>query len=249
MNATTSSTPDAGSVAATPTTTKVVSTEKDYWNSFYDSAAKNIIDSSPFAVFVADKLADRRDAMPIVEFGCGNARDTLYFGSLGFSVFASDLSKVAIESNRKKAQDRNVVASFDICDCTDDGSVGGLIQKTRNAGKKEQGGNEVNPNIAVYNRFFLHSIDAEQEKAFLSLLGKYLLPNDELYMEFRCDLDEALDKVYGKDHYRRYVKTSDLVVFLDSIGFDIKYNHTGQGLAKYKSEDPFVSRLIATKRG
>mmetsp|Transcript_5813 Transcript_5813/g.5654 ORF Transcript_5813/g.5654 Transcript_5813/m.5654 type:complete len:80 (-) Transcript_5813:503-742(-) len=66
-------------------------------------------------------------------------------------------------------------------------------------------------------------------------------------MEFRCELDEALPKVYGKGHYRRYVKTNDVINLMKSMGFELEYEMTGQGMAKYKSEDPFVSRVIVVK--
>ena len=78
-----------------------------------------------------------------------------------------------------------------------------------------------------------------------------MIKGDKLYMEYRCDKDEALPKVYGKDHYRRYVKTSEMVQFLESDGeeaFEMEYETTGQGMAKYKHEDPFVSRIIAVKK-
>ncbi|KAK1742726.1 hypothetical protein QTG54_006323 [Skeletonema marinoi] len=70
---------------------------------------------------------------------------------------------------------------------------------------------------------------------------------DTLYMEYRCSLDEALEKEHGKGHYRRYVETAKLVDLLETLGFSIKYEITGQGMAKYKAEDPFVSRIICER--
>ena len=168
-------------------------------------------------------------------------------------VLASDLSKEAIESNQEKMTSNggeNGGTKFSICDCTDVADVNYLIHQGRSNSTRNG-----NTNIAVYNRFFLHSIDQVQERKFLTSLKMAMVKGDKLYMEFRCDLDEALPKVYGKDHYRRYVKTSEMVQFLESsddardgMGFDIEYEQTGQGMAKYKSEDPFVSRIIAVKK-
>ena len=59
-------------------------------------------------------------------------------------------------------------------------------------------------NLTLYNRFFLHSIDADQEAAFLSAVNEHTVAGDVLYMEFRCTLDADNDKVYGKDHYSSY---------------------------------------------
>lgn len=99
----------------------------------------------------------------------------------------------------------------------------------------------------LYNRFFLHSIDEKQERHFLGSLQKNMISGDMLYMEFRSDLDETLPKTYGKDHYRRYVKTDNLLISLSNLGFEIKYQVTGQGMAIYRGEDPFVSRIVAMR--
>ena len=240
--------------AATSTTNvenpkdKDVTKEKGYWNTFYSKASIPAVPSQ-FCVLVSTELSR---STPIVEFGCGNARDSLYFISQGFTVLASDLSKEAIESNQEKiAADtvaENKGTKFSICDCTDETDVDELIKSARATTGDSDG------NIAVYNRFFLHSIDQVQERQFLTSLKKSMIKGDKLYMEYRCDKDEALPKVYGKDHYRRYVKTSEMVQFLESDGdsdafaFEMEYEKTGQGMAKYKHEDPFVSRIIAVKK-
>lgn len=235
--------------AATSTTNvenpkdKDVTKEKGYWNTFYSKASIPAVPSQ-FCVLVSTELSR---STPIVEFGCGNARDSLYFISQGFTVLASDLSKEAIESNQEKiaADIGEKGTKFSICDCTDETDVDELIKSARATTASGES------NIAVYNRFFLHSIDQVQERQFLTSLKKSMIKGDKLYMEYRCDKDEALPKVYGKDHYRRYVKTSEMVQFLESDGeeaFEMEYETTGQGMAKYKHEDPFVSRIIAVKK-
>eukprot|EP00588_Corethron_pennatum_P011343 CAMPEP_0194267540 /NCGR_PEP_ID=MMETSP0169-20130528/2021_1 /TAXON_ID=218684 /ORGANISM="Corethron pennatum, Strain L29A3" /LENGTH=260 /DNA_ID=CAMNT_0039008409 /DNA_START=190 /DNA_END=972 /DNA_ORIENTATION=- len=235
---------------------KDVTKEKGYWNTFYSKASIPAVPSQ-FCVLVSTELSR---STPIVEFGCGNARDSLYFISQGFTVLASDLSKEAIESNQEKINNaadtvaENKGTKFSICDCTDETDVDELIKSARATTGDSDGDGE--SNIAVYNRFFLHSIDQVQERQFLTFLKKSMIKGDKLYMEYRCDKDEALPKVYGKDHYRRYVKTSEMVQFLesdsdgeeDAFAFEMEYEKTGQGMAKYKHEDPFVSRIIAVKK-
>jgi len=223
-----------GSVAS-----KNVTKEKDYWNSFYSKWTIDV--PSQFCVLAATEI--QKDT-PIVEFGCGNSRDSIYLSKQGFRVHASDLSVEAITKNKEKVSndgpedDTRLQLFFSVCNCTDVADVDKLIRKAR-----VDGGN-----ITVYNRFFIHSIDESQEKLFFHALQDSLIPGDRLFMEFRCSMDEALPKFYGKDHYRRYVHTPDLVEFLDCLGFKVEYEHTGQGMAKYKNEDPFVSRIIAERR-
>lgn len=122
-----------------------------------------------------------------------------------------------------------------------DASCEEQVQNVVNAARKDGG------NVTIYNRFFLHSIDGNQEEKFFHALSQALVGGDKLYCEFRSKEDEALDKVHGKEHYRRYVDTPLLVENLTTKGFNVEYSITGQGMAKYKVEDPFVSRIIATK--
>ena len=94
----------------------------------------------------------------------------------------------------------------------------------------------------------MHTLDDEQERIFLKALADATIPGDTLYMEFRCSLDAELNKEHGTGHFRRYIKTDLLVDFLISLGFGVHYHVTGQGMAKYKAEDPFVSRIICDRK-
>ena len=219
--------------------TKVVTAENNYWNHFYASNWDMGIPSQ-FCCLMATE-ADK--AMPVVEFGCGNGRDSIYLAHQGFRVFAGDLSEEAVNHNTgKEARDHEVNpkrnrSDFTVCDVANSKDVQGLVRKAREAA----GGG----NLTFYNRFFLHTLDDEQERLFLEALAEVTQTGDKLYMEYRCSLDAELDHVY-KGHYRRYIDTDKLVEFLSkNLNFDVTYQITGQGMAKYKSEDPFVSRIIA----
>jgi tellurite methyltransferase len=101
-------------------------------------------------------------------------------------------------------------------------------------------------NVTLYNRFFLHTLDDEQERLFLTALAANTVAGDTLYMEYRSLQDAMQDKIF-EGHYRRYVDTDALMVLLKELGFEVQYEMTGQGMAKYKSEDPFVSRLVVVR--
>jgi len=221
-------------------TSKDVTSEKDYWNSFYSKWTIDV--PSQFCVLAATEI---NKETPIVEFGCGNGRDSIYLSKQGFRVCASDLSSEGIAKNKAKVaaysgptDESKLQLFFSICNVTDKKDVSDLIDSAR-----VDGGN-----VTVYHRFFLHSIDESQEKLFFQALKDALIPGDHIYMEFRCSLDKTLPKFYGKDHYRRYMHTPDFVEYLDNLGFKVEYEQTGQGMAKYKNEDPFVSRVIAMRR-
>lgn len=225
-------------------TKKVAKKESDYWNGFYDKFA--IAVPSQFCALVATEAQKSR---PFVEFGCGNGRDAMYMAQQGFTVLAGDLSDHAIDEMQKKHTDNERKPEFVVCDVSNSNHVQSLVDKARavalsNNNNDDDSGSQ----ITFYNRFFLHALDDQQEAAFLTALSKATIPGDRLYMEYRCSLDAPLDKEHGKGHFRRYIETDNLVVLLKQLGFFVEYQITGQGMAKFKKEDPFVSRIICERQ-
>jgi len=220
--------------ASGPAAAKDVAAEKNYWNDFYSRF--NISHPSQFCVMTA---IETDQSVPVVEFGCGNGRDSIYLATHGRTVYGCDLSAPAIEANAAKSKDVSGV-EFAVVDASCATQVGAIVAKARGPPADAS-------RVVVYTRFFLHSIDQAQEDKFLAALSSALVAGDKLYFEFRCKMDEALEKVHGKDHYRRYVDTPAMLEGLVKLGFAVEYEITGRGMAKYKQEDPYVSRVIARK--
>lgn len=117
---------DAGRMEGSSSTMhKDVGKEKKYWDEFYSSVSNVPVSPSQFCVFVSTAV-DK--GTPIVEFGCGNGRDSFFFALQGFPVFASDVSTGAIGIDQRKTGSE---ALFFECDCTDDAGVADLIKKAR----------------------------------------------------------------------------------------------------------------------
>ena len=74
---------------------------RDYWNRYYQDGLCPM-DPSPFARYAATLVEPGRT---LVDLGCGNGRDALYFASLGLSVIAIDLSDTAIQTLRERGGD------------------------------------------------------------------------------------------------------------------------------------------------
>lgn len=225
-------TSEANSKTISPVVEKVATNEANYWNSFYNNKF-SIAVPSQFCVLVATEAPCYR---PFVEFGCGNGRDAKFMAYQGFRVFAGDLSNKAIQFLQKQGIPN---AEFVVCDVSEPEHVESLIEKARAEAKEED-----NFNLTLYNRFFMHALDKTQELTFLKEVANLTKTGDTFYTEFRCSLDAALDKEHGKGHYRRYIETEKFIELLKSLGFNVKYQITGQGMAKYKTEDPFVSRIV-----
>ncbi len=214
--------------------TKNIEFNKDYWDNFYKSNFRHT--PSQFCVCVLTEIPD--DAV-IVELGSGNGRDSHYFASQGHQTIALDLSHEAIESCKKESEQKNIKhATFVQADLSKLDDVSQAISLAR---AKAQ-----NKTIVFYSRFVMHSIDDEQEVKFLDILSNCMQPGESVYFEFRSKEDAELDKHFG-GHYRRYVDTDVFKHRLNDLGLKINYNLIGQGMAKYKEEDPFVVRIIAEK--
>ena len=217
-------------------TAHTIEANKQYWNNFYKEFQKYI--PSQFCVSVITDMP--KDAV-IVELGSGNGRDSLYFATQGFTTLALDLSEVAVEACQSHCKAQGLEAAhFVQADITDAKAVAQAVAAAR--------AKSANGALVFYSRFVMHSLDDAQQQLFLQALSSCSHPRDVIYFEFRSTGDGNLEKHFG-GHYRRYVNTSEFEDDLANIaGFDVTYTITGQGMAKFKEEDPIVSRIIAAKK-
>jgi len=213
-----------------------VVSNKDYWDEFYKKDVLSV--PSQFCAMVSTEAPKDR---AIIEFGCGNGRDSLYFASQRFRVSATDLSHQAIESCQELADDLDLRGvTFQQGDLSQPHDINSIVETGRNLTKTGK--------VTGYSRFVMHSINDDQEAMFLSNVSGALKEGELFYLEFRSKEDADLNKIYG-NHYRRFVDTDMFVKSMtDTYGFELLYRLTGQGMAKYKNEDPFVSRLIFEKQ-
>ncbi|MGX1173699.1 class I SAM-dependent methyltransferase [Pseudomonas sp. R151218B TE3479] len=201
----------------------------EYWNGFYSRQDTSVPQlPSQFSVFSAGEFIGV-DA--VVEFGCGNGRDSEFFALNGFQVLAFDASSEAIAL----CQQRTKSAKVQYLLSNAEGSTEHLQDFLQ--GKRR---------VAVYARFFLHAIDAEVEKAFFDMLENTLAPGSLVFLEYRTKEDESGAKRFGQ-HYRRYIDHEALIDTLQGTGFSIAYQIQGRGFAKYRDEDALVGRCVAVK--
>lgn len=214
---------------------KDVEFNRRYWDAFYKENRGHL--PSQFCVSVLTELDP--DTV-VVELGSGNGRDAHYFASRGHITIAMDISREAIKLCREYVPETNSHhPKFFQGDLTSHADLRETVGcARRNAGDKK---------IVCYSRFVIHTLDDEQESAFLTGMAGLLEPEESIYFEFRSKQDSGLKKLFD-GHYRRYVDTDAFTDRLASdLGLSIDYCITGQGMAKYRDEDPYVSRVIARK--
>ena len=214
---------------------KDIEFNKNYWDEFY--ATWNRLTPSQFCVSVITELP--LDVV-VVELGSGNGRDAHYFASQGHITVAMDLSHQAIESCKEQVAQINNIdhATFFQGDLTDEAAIEKVIKSARALAEDKR--------IVFYSRFIIHSLGDDQEVIFLKLISERMQSGEMIYFEFRSKEDAKITKHY-KGHFRRYVDTSVFKKRLLKFGFNIEYSITGQGMAKFKEEDPFVCRITAVK--
>lgn len=204
--------------------------DKEYWNEYYN---KKIAPIEP-SKFAADIVDNFTKGGRLVELGCGNGRDSIFFGSKGINVLAIDQSKSAI----------------------------GILQEQDYENVNFAADNFVNSSLLeessfdyVYSRFTLHSISDEDQAIVLRNSYRILKENGLLCIEARSIKDDfcGLGEQVGTNayiytgHYRRFIVMEDLIKSLEEIGFKIIFSIEGKNFAVYKEENPVVVRVIAKK--
>jgi SAM-dependent methyltransferase len=203
-----------------------------YWNEYYSSHASTARPlPSQFATFVAGELPG---PARVVELGCGNGRDSIFFASYGHAVTGIDGSEAAVASCTALAQTLGEDAEF-LVSRIDDPELPGRIGSTQGP-------------LVVYARFFIHAITDAEEQEFLRLAAAITKPGDLLAVEYRTVRDQSGAKVTGT-HYRRFVTPATFQARALAQGFEVDYATEGFGFAKYRQDDAYVARELFTRRG
>ena len=202
-----------------------------YWNEYY---SKNLAleSPSPFAEFVGGYLEKGRS---LLELGCGNGRDSVFFARMGIEVTGIDTSDATVENLNNQV---NLENCYFICDdfvCS--------------------------PALFVtqfdycYSRFSIHAINETQEVEVLKNVYGALKQNGKFFIETRS----VNDDLYGKGekagenayiydgHYRRFIVKKDLEKNAVNAGFQIIYSEENRGFAPFKNADPPIIRMILQK--
>ncbi len=205
--------------------------DNKYWNDFYRKNHGDLSSHTLFAEYIFDHWIRRQRT--VLDCGCGNGRDSLYFGKKGLDVTGVDASKAAI------GQIKNDVLNCKFI-CGD--FVNGLnIYEQRYD--------------ICYSRFTIHAISLEQELALLRNVHTNLNRNGLFCIEVRSIHDELYGKGEwaGKDsfiyngHYRRFIKMEELLIRLMDAGFGIKYAEENTGFAPFEDTDPYIIRVVACR--
>ncbi len=199
----------------------------DYWDTYYAarSSTRRPLPSQ-FATFVAGELEGPHR---VIELGCGNGRDSIFFAGNGHDVTGVDGSQAAVDACSALAAALGEPATF-LRAAIDDPE---LAQRLSGSDGPH----------AVYARFFVHAITDEEEKTFLDLCAGITSPGDVLAVEYRTVRDQVGAKETGA-HYRRFVLPASFQSRASERGFEVTYAVEGFGFAKWRHDDAYVARTL-----
>lgn len=208
--------------------------DKNYWRSYYFKQREERLPSL-FAKHVVDNYISNKNTT-LIELGCGNGRDSIYFSEKGLNVVAIDQVEEEINflKNKYSAAKNLEFISGDFT--------------------KLNGNRKYN---VVYSRFTLHSINAEQQDRVLKWSYSHLEKDGLLCIEVRGKKNEIYRKgeqVAGEEHafvyenhYRRFLDFNDLCSELKDIGFTLIYCQEKKDFAPFKNTNETFIRVIAKK--
>ncbi len=205
--------------------------DTEYWNKYYEDR-RAPEEASLFAEWVVKRMEAGKN---LLELGCGNGRDSIFFYKNGINVIAVDASEKTINQLRDKYQEDN------ICFICDDFVCSPSIF--------------ISQYEYVYSRFSLHAINEEQETEVVNNVYNVLKSGGTFYIEVRSVKDDLYGKgkKVGKDsffyegHFRRFLRIDKLEKKLIKCGFTIIYSKEERGFAPYNGSNPPIIRIIAQK--
>ena len=208
------------------------SRDKSYWNRYYLDCPSEIAEPSDFAKSVLPFMKQGEDEVHVLELGCGNGRDSLFFLKNGLHVTGIDASDVSV--NRLNQQTADCARAFFLCD--DFTKCRAVFQRQYDF---------------IYSRFTLHAITYEQETEMFYNLRDALKDDGRIFIEARSIHDDLygigkqVDRhtfIYN-DHMRRFIDKDDLIRKLAEMGFDVLRCEEGRGFSKTEASDPVLLRM------
>lgn len=206
----------------------------EYWETFYKKG-RLVTTPSDFARWLVGNHIFEKDS--VLELGCGNGRDAVFFGCYGCSVIGVDQSSAAVRVATKNAR------------------LSGLHEAVFRQNDVSELELSFDPNVSViYARFFLHTITESQQSELLKKSYDALPVGGRFAFEARTTKDPlyGMGSNVGKhtfrtDHNRRFLDTAEVLQEIVKLGFSTRYSQENTGFAKFGEEDPTVLRCVLEK--
>lgn len=208
--------------------------DKIYWENYYKVQNTNY-QPSLFAQYVCKEVI--KEHRSLIELGCGNGRDAIFFANNGIEVIAVDQCENEINFLNYK------FPHLEKCIFKTDDFTQLSYKQTFDI---------------VYSRFTLHSIPIEQEQNVCQWAYQILNKDGVFCIEVRGQKNEIFGKgvpVKGEkdafiydNHYRRFLNFNKLCEKLFQLGFLLEYANEKKGFAPFLGKNETFIRIIAKKQ-
>jgi bifunctional enzyme CysN/CysC len=203
-----------------------------YWNEVYASNNSPGYPSD-FAKYVIEKINNNET---LLEIGCGNGRDSVYFASKAAKVIGIDISGESINYCSTSFKNENLEFYS--------ASLSQFFDR-----------NKTITLDVIYSRFVFHAMTLKEELETIDKSRILLKKGGKLFIECRSLKDplslkgehiSETERIFG--HYRRFVIAEELIKRLQNHDFEIIDFVEDNGLAVHVTEDPVVIRITAVKK-
>ena len=202
----------------------------NYWETYYGKNSK--FKESTFAKFVISKIKNKGKYKNLIDIGCGNGRDSIFFNKKKLNVLGIDISKSVIKKNSLYSNSKLRFKNFD-------------VEKDTMTKKFD----------LIYSRFFIHAIDENAENNLLKLIKKIKKKGTLIFLEFRNHKDRifTIKKLkkhneiveFEKGHYRRIIDPIKFTEkFIKNLRCKIIYRKSSKNLSIVKKDNPNLTRII-----
>lgn len=205
-------------------------TNRKVWDAFYAGPGKKLPKQpSPFARWVQREYGSTR---PIVDLGAGTCRDARFFLKSGReSVVAIDYcaSGLKLGPGKKARLTRELMNLNDLRHLM---ALGTRLSRTETP-------------VDLYARLLFSATDADGRANVIRLASMSLRRGGYLFLEFRTPEDRRRDHVFPSQK-REFVDPATVVAQIEAAGGRVVHQSAGVGLAKFRTEDPHVCRIVAS---
>lgn len=193
---------------------------EDYWNNFYQKNFKFTNKNSSFSEWCLYQIKNISNVR-LVDIGCGNGRDLIFFENNNINCFGIDSSIESIQRLKKTNENVEISSSlnFDYKDFN-----------------------------VLYCRFLIHTMKKSELELFLKNLSEKSTENSILFIETRIsenqqDYKKNFNSGIGKNHVRYLYSEETIVNLLSENDFILERKIKSYGLSKFENEDPLILRI------
>ncbi len=197
--------------------------DKNFWEQYY-SINKEPFQPSSFAREVIQNISKNST---LLDVGCGNGRDSIFFANNSIKTTGIDQSETVIK-NLKKYENSHLIFRVD--------DINNLKEQKYDY---------------AYCRFLLHSLNENEEDALLAWIKGNI--SKKIFVESRVDIDK--EKYEKTTHYRRLMNIDKFCKKLELYQFKIEGQEISDKFSIYENKynvsdvvfNPMLIRLIISK--